>query len=92
MTSQLRYDSSNGFILRRLISGVSFFSISFIVFKETEGGGGGGGGGRRHPPVQGWLRKTQSESNRVMTVPTFTYGNNNKNNLRTVEARIVQKF
>ena len=88
MTSQLRYDSSNGFILRRLISGVSFFSISFIVFKETEGGGGGS----TPPTSPGMAKKTQSESNRVMTVPTFTYGNNNKNNLRTVEARIVQKF
>ena len=36
VTSQLRYDSSNKFILRRLISGVSFMSISSIVF-EVQG-------------------------------------------------------
>ena len=36
MTSQLRYDSSNRFILRRLISGVCFMSISSIVF-EVQG-------------------------------------------------------
>ena len=34
VTSQLRYDSSNRFISRRLISGVSFMPISFIVFKK----------------------------------------------------------
>ena len=39
MTSQLRYDSSNRFISRRLISGVSFMSISFIDFKKRRGGG-----------------------------------------------------
>ena len=37
VTSQLRYDSSNRFISRRLISGVSFMSISFIVFKKRSG-------------------------------------------------------
>ena len=38
VTSQLRYDSSNRFISRRLVSGVSFMSISFIVFKKRRGG------------------------------------------------------
>ena len=42
MTSQMRYDSSIRFIARRLISGVSFMSIIFIVFKKRRGGGGGG--------------------------------------------------
>ena len=37
VTSQLRYDSSNRFISRRLISGVSFMSISFMVFKKRGG-------------------------------------------------------
>ena len=41
-----------------LISGVSFMSISSIVFKKWEEGGGGG----RHP-VQGWPKK--SSVNRV---------------------------
>ena len=39
VTSQLRYDSSNRFISRRLISGVSFMSISFIGFKKRRGRG-----------------------------------------------------
>ena len=34
MKSQLRYDSSNRFISRRLISGASFMFISSIVFKK----------------------------------------------------------
>ena len=34
VTSQLRFDSSNGFISVRLISGVRFMSISFVVFKK----------------------------------------------------------
>ena len=38
VTSQLRYDSSNRFISQHLISGVSFTSISFIVFKKWRGG------------------------------------------------------
>ena len=38
--SLLRYDSSNRFISQRLISGVSFKSLSFIVFKKRRGGGG----------------------------------------------------
>ena len=39
--SQLRYDSSNRFISQHLISGVSFMSISFIVFKKPKGERGG---------------------------------------------------
>ena len=31
-------------VARRLISGVSFVSIIFIVFKKRKGGGEGGGG------------------------------------------------
>ena len=46
VTSQLRYDSSNRFISRRLISGVSFMSISSIVLKN------GGGRSTPLPPVQ----------------------------------------
>ena len=38
VTSQQRYDSSNRFISRHLISGVSFMSISSIVFKKWGGG------------------------------------------------------
>ena len=52
MTSQLRYDSSNRFISRRLISGVSFMPISSIVFKKRKGGGR-----LSHPPVQGRPKK-----------------------------------
>ena len=33
----MRYDSSNRFISRRLISGVSFMSIPSIVFKKWRG-------------------------------------------------------
>ena len=40
VTSQLRYDSSTKFISRRLIIGVSFTSISSIVFKKWRGEGG----------------------------------------------------
>ena len=39
MTSQLRYDSSNRFVSGRLISGVCFTSISFLVFKKRRGWG-----------------------------------------------------
>ena len=46
VTSQLRYDSNNKFISRRLISGVNFMSISVIVFKKRRMGGGG----RQTPP------------------------------------------
>ena len=35
-------NSSNRFISRHLISGVSFMSISFIFLKKRRGGGGGG--------------------------------------------------
>ena len=49
MTSQLRYDSSNRFISRRLISGDSFMSISSTVFKKSGGEGGGGECGRLTP-------------------------------------------
>ena len=38
MTLQLRYDSSNRFISQCLINGVSFMSISSIVFKKWRGG------------------------------------------------------
>ena len=44
VTSQLRYDSSNRFISRRLISGASFMFISSVVFKKWRMEGGGGGG------------------------------------------------
>ena len=40
VTSQLRNDSSNRIISRRLISGVRFMSISSIVFEKWRGGGG----------------------------------------------------
>ena len=36
--SQLRYDSSNRFISRRLISDASFMSVPSIVFKKWRGG------------------------------------------------------
>ena len=45
-----KYDSSNRFISRRLISGVSFMSISFIAFKKRRGGGGAFDAS---PPVKG---------------------------------------
>ena len=40
VTLQLRYDSSNRFIPQHFINGVSFMSISSIVFKKWRGGGG----------------------------------------------------
>ena len=56
VTSQPRYDSSNGFISRHLISGVSFMSISFIVSKKRKGGGR-----LTPPPSPGTAKKAQSE-------------------------------
>ena len=53
--SQLRYDSSNRFISQHLISGVSFMSISFIVFKKRKGGG------IKCPSSPGTAKKAQSE-------------------------------
>ena len=51
-----RYDSSNRFISPRLISGVSFMSISFIVFKKRKGGER-----LTPPPSPGTAKKAQSE-------------------------------
>ena len=42
VTSQLRYDSSNRFISRRLISGASFMSIPSVFFKKWREGRGAG--------------------------------------------------
>ena len=39
VTLQLRYDSSNRFIPQHFINGVSFMSISSIVFKKWRGVG-----------------------------------------------------
>ena len=61
VTSKLRYDSSNKFISRRLISGASFMFISSIVFKKWRGGGR-----LTPPPVQG--RPKKPSLNRVKAV------------------------
>ena len=58
VTSQLRFDSSNGFISGRLISGASFMFISSIVSRN---GGGGGAFDATPPPSPGTSKKAQSE-------------------------------
>ena len=62
VTSQQRYDSSNRFISRCLISGVSFMSIPSIVFKKWWWGGGGGGTVDASLPVQGWPKKPRADA------------------------------
>ena len=52
VTSQLRYDSRNRFISRRLISGASFMFISSIVFMKCR---------TPPPPSPGTTKKAQSE-------------------------------
>ena len=60
-------DSSNGSISRRLISGVSFMSISSIMYEKWRGEGGGG---RLTPPPLPQLRdaKKKPSLNRVNNV------------------------
>ena len=55
VTWQLKYDSSHRFISRGLISGVSFMSIFFIVFKKWKGAFDA------PPPSPGMAKKVQSE-------------------------------
>ena len=89
MTSQLRYDSINRFISRRLISGVSFTSISFIVFKKRrEAGGGGGGGG----VVQGLPKKPSLDRVKKKWKKNILHAFFNKNNfIRTTRLKFVKK-
>ena len=87
MTSQLRYDSINRFISRRLISGVSFTSISFIVFKKRREAGGGGGG-----VVQGLPKKPSLDKVKKKWKKNILHAFFNKNNLiRTTRLKFVKK-
>ena len=75
VTSQLKYDISNRFTLRHLISGVGFMSISFIVFNKRRGGGGAFDAPTPPPPpVQG--RPKRPSLNRVNVVVDAMFGQN----------------